>query len=79
MTETAATYTVEQIAETALDDRRDYDLHRLSHHVAFHFASLTQAGVDVESATHLTDGFQEHLLSILIGPRRYDFTGEGLE
>jgi hypothetical protein len=71
MSETAATYTVTDMTETAKSDQEDQALRHLGRRVALYHAELIEAGMDREVAKHLTDEFQDHLLSIAVGPHVY--------
>lgn len=71
MSETAASYTVTDMTETAKSDQEDQALRHLGRRVALYHAELIEAGVDGDTAKHLTDEFQDHLLSIAVGPHVY--------
>jgi hypothetical protein len=47
------------------------DLRHLGRRVALYHAELIEAGMDGDTAKHLTDEFQDHLLSIVVGPHVY--------
>ncbi len=73
MTETEAPYTVGEMAETAELDQQDRRLHHLSQRVASHYMSFLAACMDRETAQLLTSEFQEHLLSLEVGPKPWPF------
>lgn len=71
MSEERPIYTIVEMVNTAVSEQEDRALRHLGRRVALYHAELIEAGMDMEVAKGLTEEFQDHLLSIAVGPHVY--------